>query len=113
MHTVAETHNFVSTWEGLLLSEELRTKVISRLALHPTEGVEIIAGTGVREIEFEIIRTYGSTGDSLYTIVSFYISDNYPLYLLDVRQGPSRQWTDEEREVILEEINDILSGLSI
>ena len=111
MHTVAETHNFARSWEGLLLSEELRMDVINHLANHPTEGEEIIAETGIREIEFEIIRSYGSTGDSLYTVVSFYINDNYPLYLLDVRQGSSGQWTIEERQVILQEINGILSGL--
>ena len=113
MHTVAETHNFEQNWDHLSLSEELRMDIISHLAHHPTEGKEIIAGAGVYEIEFEIVRSYGSTGDSQYTIVSFFVSDNAPLYLLDIRRGPSRQWTYEERQVILEEIDYILSGLSM
>lgn len=113
MHTVAETHNFERSWDNLLLSDELKTDVIDYLAYHPAEGEEIVAGTGVREIEFEILRSYGSTGDSQYTIVSFYVSENNPLYLLDVRRGPTRQWTNEERQVIIEEIDYILSGLSM
>ena len=113
MHTVAETHTFERSWDYLSLSDELKTDIISHLANHPTEGKEIEAGTGVREVEFEIIQSYGSTGDSQFTIASFYVSDNTPLYLLDIRRGPSRQWTIEERQVILEEIDYILSGLSM
>lgn len=81
MQTVVETPSYLSAADDAGLSEKERAEIVTYLAVTPDAG-ELMKGTGgVRKFRFAG-RGKGKSGG--YRVVSFYRSDDLPVFLLTV-----------------------------
>ncbi len=106
MHAVVETHAFRRAAHASNVSEDERQEIILTLAQNPAIG-DIIPGTGgARKVRFAA-RGKGKSGG--YRVITFYSSEDVPIFLLDVyAKGDRVNLTQTERN----ELKTILATLA-
>ncbi len=81
MHTVVETPTFLASAAKVGMTNEERERAVSMIAANPTAGDMISGGGGVRKVR---IPKAGSGKSGGYRILTYYLCDNEPVFLLSV-----------------------------
>jgi len=88
MHTVVETLAYLTSAKEERVSDEERADIVTYLAENPEAGA-IMPGTGgARKVRF---AAHGRGKSGGYRIITFFASDDMPVFLLDMYSKSSQE----------------------
>ena len=106
LQSVVETPDYLRDADDAGLTPDERTRIVQKLASHPTAGVDIPGTGGARKLRFAG-RGKGKSGG--YRVITFYAGQDIPVFLLAVfAKGDKVDLTQAERN----ELRGELAGLA-
>jgi hypothetical protein len=79
VHTVVETPGYLTAAKAAGISDAVRRDIVTAVGSVPDMGELIVGAGGLRKFRFA--RPGGGKSGG-YRILSFYLSDNYPVFLI-------------------------------